>query len=213
MDRATREEQRASGDTRKGKLYVYSITCPVHPTKAAEAKAKAAEQAAARKKKAQEATQRKAEKERKEREERARLAAIQRAKVRDAYDSLVGSEEDAKGKQTSPKPSGTLDAFVKVDVTSAALLSHAGTIHIKRSSDIRVSISKERDDLMAELRKKQAKEMSELRHKMEEKQSILLKEADEEYATIKAKINRACGEKTPRKGASANFITPCDKRG
>mmetsp|Transcript_40733 Transcript_40733/g.85574 ORF Transcript_40733/g.85574 Transcript_40733/m.85574 type:complete len:295 (+) Transcript_40733:89-973(+) len=198
---ATRSERQASGDTRKGKLYVISITCPVHPNKVADAKAAAA----ARKKKAQEAADRKAEKERKERQERERLAALQRAKVRDTYDSIVGSEEESKRKQTPQKSSG-------VDVESIALLSHAETVHDKRKSNIRVSIRKEQEDLMLELRRKHTKEENELRSKMIEKESLMMKEANAEYTVIQTKIKEACGEKTPHKAASKNFITPCEKR-
>ena len=120
---ATPAERQASGDKRKGKLYVLSITCTVHPTKAADAKAKAELAAAARKKKAAEAVERKAEKERKEREERERMAEMQRAKVREQYESIVGGGKDElKHKHTTTssatKKATTMDTFVNVKVTS-----------------------------------------------------------------------------------------------
>ena len=215
---ATPQERKESGDKRKGKLYVISITCTVHPTKAADAKAKADLAVAERKKKAQAAAERKAEKERKEREERERLAKLQRAKVRDMYESIVGSEsgnEDMNRKQPSSadkaggvgtmaeKAGGisTMDAYVNVNVSSEALLKHAQTVHEKRKNDIFSSISKERNDLLAELRRKHAKEENELRSQMSSKQAELLNAASDEYGEIKAKIeeeyNKKMAAKTP----------------
>lgn len=184
-------------------MYVISITCPVHPGKAAEAKQKAAMATAERKKKAQEAAERKAEKERKEREERERLAALRRAKVREMYAHVVRDEDNSdakdaankKRKHSPAKQSGTMDTFVKVHVTSEDLLSHAKTVHEKRTSDIRTSIRKEEVQLMAELRKKHAKEESDLRGKITSKQSELIGNANEDYEDIKSKIEEACDNK------------------
>lgn len=196
---ATPEERKASGDTRKGKMHFISITCPVHPTKAADAKAKAALAAEAKKKKAQDAAIRKAEKERKEREERERLAALHRANVRERYANIVGggdeAEADGKRKQSpGKKNSGTMDTFVKVNVTSDALLKHAQTVHQRRESEIRASIHTEQSKLMAELRSKHQKDEMELRSKISNKQAKLMEEANAEYAGIKAKIEEACNK-------------------
>ena len=215
---ATREERKASGDTRKAKLYVISITCPVHPTKAADAKAKAALAADAKKKKAQDAAIRKAEKERTEREARERLAALHRANVRERYENIVGGgdEAEAEGKRKkSPgkKNSGTMDTFVKVNVTSDALLKHAQTFHQKRESEIRASVNTEQAKLMTELHSKHAKEEMDLRIKMSNKQSVLMDEANNEYAEIKAKIGKACtkNDDTSEKVAGATTITKENK--
>lgn len=195
---ATHAERKASGDTRKGKLYVISITCPVHPNKASEAKAKATAAAAAKKKKAEETAQRKAEKERKDREERERLAALHREKVREKYASIVGKgcddageDGDMKRKQSPGKSAGTMDAFVKVKVTSEDLLNHAKTVHNKRTDEVRASIRKEEAEVMAELRKKHAQEEKELRSKMSKKMNQLLDEAAKNFVGVETKIANA----------------------
>jgi len=192
---ATPGERKASGDKRQGKLYVISITCPGHPTKAADTKAKAALAAAAKKKKAQDAAVRKAEKERTEREERERLAALHRANVRERYGSIVGEGDEASKRKQSPvKNSSTMDSFVDVNVTSEALIKHAQTVHEERTFNIRTSVRKDEAELMAELRRNHAKEESDLRSQMCNKQSELISNANAEYDGIKAKINVACGK-------------------
>jgi len=203
---ATPAERQASGDTRRGKLYVISIVCPVHPTKAADAKAKAELAAAERKKKAAEAAQRKAEKEQKEREDRERMAKLQREKVRERYLSIVGEggkDDELKHKQPSPDvKKSTLDTFVNVNVTSEALLQHAKSVHDLSTIDISNSIREEERQLMAELRKKHAKEEDELRSKMRLKQSGLIDNANTKYDDIKAKIEKECNKKV---------VSPSDK--
>lgn len=199
---ATPAERQASGDKRKGKLYVISITCTVHPTKAADAKEKAELAAAARKKKAAEAAERKAEKERNEREERERMAEMQRAKVRERYESIVGGGKDelkhkhtttsSATKKATTKTTGTMDTFVNVKVTSEALLKHAESVYAKRTSDIRSDTRKEEQELMAELRKKHAKEESELRSSMRKKETELIESKKAEYGEIKSKIEEEC---------------------
>lgn len=76
---ATVEERAATGDKRKGKMYVISITCPVHPSKALEDKAKKEAAAVEKKKKAEEAAERKA-----------RLAELHKEKVAEKYLALSG---------------------------------------------------------------------------------------------------------------------------
>ena len=206
---ATPQERIDSGDKRKGKLWVISITCTVHPTKAADAKKKADLAALERKKKAAVAAERKAVKEKEEREERERLAKLQRAKVREMYESIVGvkgdkdDDEVMKRKQPSSadKAAGisTIDAYVNVNVSSEALLKHAQTVHEKRRSDIFSSISKERNDSLAELRRKHAKEENELRSKMSNKQTEVMNAAIAEYGDIKAKIEEHCNKKIAAK--------------
>lgn len=206
---ATPAERSASGDTRRGKLYVISIVCPVHPTKAADAKAKAELAAAARKKKAAEAAQRKAEKEQKEREDRERLAKLQREKVRERYLSIVGEGKDDELKHKQPSPdvkkssTSTLDTFVNVNVTSEALLQHAKSEHDKSTYEISNSIREEERQLMTELRKKHAKEEDELLSKMRLKQSGLIDNANTKYDEIKAKIEKECKK--------SKVVSPSDK--
>jgi len=202
---ATPAERSASGDTRRGKLYVISIVCPVHPSKAADAKAKAELATAARKKKAAEAAQRKAEKEQKEREDRERMAKLQREKVRERYLSIVGEGKDDELKHKQPSPDvkkSTLDTFVNVNVTSEALLQHAKSVHDKSTFDISNSIREEERSLLTELRKKHAKEEDELRSKMRLKQSGLIDNAITKYDEIKAKIEKECNKKV---------VSPSDK--
>jgi hypothetical protein len=87
-----------------------------------------------------------------------------------------------------------MDTFVKVNVTSDALLKHAQTVHQKRESEIRASVHTEQSKLMAELRSKHQKDEMELRSKMSNKQAKLMEEANAEYAGIKAKIEEACNK-------------------
>ena len=186
----------ASGDTRKGKLYVISITCPVDPSKAKEEKAKKEAAAAAKKRKAEEAAERKA-----------RIAALHKDKVSETYASIVGGQ--GKGGDDHKTPAGkpkadTMDSFVNVKVTAADLLQHASTVQSKRENEIRLANQSEERKLISELMKKHEEEKQELRRKMRNEEEKLLAAARTDYEEVKGKIEDAYAKKT----SATNFVTP-----
>ena len=67
---ATLDERNKSRDKRQRTLYVISVTCPIHPLTAEEAKVKAEEAAAARQAKVAAAAKRKVEKEKREKKKK-----------------------------------------------------------------------------------------------------------------------------------------------
>eukprot|EP00985_Skeletonema_marinoi_P011299 scaffold5359_cov112-Skeletonema_marinoi.AAC.8 len=193
---ATLEERVASGDHRKGKLYVISITCPVHPSKAKDEKLKKEAAAAAKKKKAEEAA-----------EHKARLAAMHKEKVSETYAKIVGEEHDdsnTQHKTPGKAKAATMDSFVNVKVTSADLLQHAMTVHNKRQTEIRLANQSEERKLMSELMKKLEEEKQELRRKMKSNESKLIEGAKAEYEEVKGKIEEACADKTATVTPSAS---------
>lgn len=192
---ATFEERRASGDTRKGKLYVITITCPVHPSKAKEDKANKEAAAAAKKKKAEETAERKA-----------RLAAMHKEKVSETYAKIIGDEHDDSNNQhkTPGKAKATMmDSFVNVKITSADLLQHAMAVHSKRQNEIRLANQAEERKLMSELTKKHEEEKQELRREMKSKEEKMISAAKVDYEEVKEKIEKASADKS-----KTNFVTP-----
>jgi hypothetical protein len=192
---ATVEERAATGDKRKGKMYVISITCPVHPSKALEDKAKKEAAAVEKKKKAEEAAERKA-----------RLAELHKEKVAERYASIVG-QDDGDTKTKTPgktKTTGLMDSFVNVKVTAEDLLQHAMTVHNKRQTEIRLANQSEERKLMSELMKKHEEEKQELRRKMKSNEEKLIAGAETDYEEVKGKIEEACAKKP----TAANFVTP-----
>mmetsp|Transcript_12623 Transcript_12623/g.18103 ORF Transcript_12623/g.18103 Transcript_12623/m.18103 type:complete len:298 (+) Transcript_12623:44-937(+) len=192
---ATFAERLESGDKRKGKLYVISITCSVHPSKAKEDKEKKEAAAAAKKKKAEEAAAQKA-----------RLAALHKEKVSEMYAKILGGEHDKSDSQHKtpgkPKATTTMDSFVNVKVKSADLLQHAMTVHSQRENEIRRANQSEERKLMSELMKKHGEEKQELRMKMKTNEEKLIASAIADHEEVKRKIEEACVDK------SQNFVTP-----
>ena len=193
---ATFAERLESGDKRKGKLYVISITCPVHPSKAKEDKEKKEAAAAAKKKKAEETAARKA-----------RLAELHKEKVSEMYAKIIGEEHDESDNQhkTPGKPKGTttMDSFVNVKVKSADLLQHAMTVHSQRQNEIRRENLSEERKLMSELMKKHEEEKQELRRKLKSNEEKMIASANADHEEVKRKIEEACVDKK-----SKNFVTP-----
>ncbi|KAL3903521.1 MAG: hypothetical protein SGARI_005342 [Bacillariaceae sp.] len=190
---ATIQERKESRDKRKGKLYVISITCPVHPTaakrKAEKAKFDAEERerlAALRWAKAADAIERKADKEKFDQEERERLAALHRAKVREEYANIVGDDEAAM----THKKASTIekDATTKVSVKASDILQHAQSLYNNKMDEIRKASREEENELMVDLRRKHAEEETELRNTMSTKRTKKLDEVFEELKRVKQKI-------------------------
>jgi len=189
---ATFEERAATGDKRKGKMYVISITCPVHPSKALEDKAKKEAAAAEKKKKAEEAAERKA-----------RLAVLHKEQVAERYSSIVGLD-DVDNKTPEKDKTDMMDSSLNVKVTSEDLLQHAMTVHSKRQTEIRLVNQAEERKLMSELMKKHEEEKQELRKKMKSNEEELLAGAKTDYEKVKGKIEEACAKKS----SATNFVTP-----
>ncbi len=191
---ATFAERLDSGDKRKGKLYVISITCPVHPSKAKEDKEKKEAAAAAKKKKAEEVAARKT-----------RLAALHKEKVSEMYAKIIGEHDESDNQHKTPgkaKATTTMDSFVNVKVKSADLLQHAMTVHSQRQNEIRLTNQSEERKLMSELMKKHEEEKQELRRKMKTNEEKLIASAKADHEEVKRKIEVACADK------AKNFVTP-----
>lgn len=160
---ATIQERIESKDKRKGKLYVISVTCPVHPSKVEEEK-----------KKARLAAERKAQKAKEDREERERLAVLHQTQVKEEYAQIVKGEP------------------VTGNVTSGAVLKHAQSVHEERVSQIRSEVAKEQSGLLIELRKKHTTEERDLRNQMDAKRIKLIHSASEEHQLLQKKIETVC---------------------
>lgn len=223
---ATLDERENSDDKRKCKLYVISVTCPVHPSKFEEAKAKAEEAAAARHAKAVAAAKRKAEKEKREKKERDRLAALHMAKVREEYASIVGIINDddektttstssnkrqhntptttttkkKKGSSSSSPSSARIKVASKnnttVVVTQEDIVKHAKNIHKERRTIIRTEHWREENQLLSELQTKHDVEIDVFKDQIMKKRSQMLDEESCEFKDIETKIEEAFKNET-----------------
>ena len=151
-------------------------------------------------------TERKADIEKIEREERD-LAALQRARVREKYATIVGATDEVNKhdkRETPTKASrSNLDTFLSVDVNPIELLVHAQRLHEERELGINCAIKTKRNERMEELRKKHAEEDQQELCAITKERTRLLGVASSEYDKIKTKIDEAC-----KKGTTANMVTP-----
>lgn len=154
---ATFDERKKSGDSRKGKLYVISVTVPVHPDQAKEAmaekKRKAAEVAEEKRQKAAAA----AEKKRIEAELRAEEERQLQAKIKEEYASIESSffEKKVLTEQDSNITNEPAKKKLKLSVPLNRILQHADSIHQDRaraiSNEVSKELNEERTRLLSEL--------------------------------------------------------------
>lgn len=192
---ATMQERIDSKEKRKSKLYVISVTVPVHPTKVEEAKR-------VQQQKAKEAE----EKRRLERERAIQAAKELKEQTEREYQAIVDSLDDDKKKDGDTKipaavlkeqdtNTNTQDDEVKPSPpkklkTSSNLLSvsskprlvaHADAIHRQRLNNISMNISTEQ-------RKEEQAVLEQVRLKMQNKKKKLQDEAAAHLAKIKSAI-------------------------
>lgn len=193
---ATREERLKSKDTRKGKLYVISVTCPIHPSQAKEAalekKQKAAAAAAAKKAK-QEAAAEKARLERqrqiKEQQELDKKVKEEYAIVLECMNKNKSTEEDGDGKKrvlqdvNKSSEEGSPSKKVKLTAPTPAMLNHAEKMHQVRLRQIANKVADEKYQERTKL-------LQELDERMNAREAELKKEAREDTDEIKSMIEK-----------------------
>ena len=190
---ATREERIASKETRKSKVYVISVTIPVHPDEAKEAarikKEKAAEAALVKKQKQAAA----AEKKRLEAEQRAKEQRELEIAVQQEYASVLDfiKEESNKKKRVlgdhdanehraescTESPTKKLKLACPID----SMLNHAQRMHQRRLIDIQQQVFQETSVERTKL-------LQELEQRMQAKEESLQQEAMKECEKIKTVI-------------------------
>jgi hypothetical protein len=182
---ATREERRASKDSRKGKLYVISVTVPVNPAELEEKKRK--DDAAAKEKRKVAAVT--AEKKRLAAEKKAELERALQAKIKEEYAGVVATLEKEGDKENpaavlkerntnikeeqdnNPSPKKRLK-ITKMTVPTPRIISYAEQVHEQRLRDIS-------DEMHLEKYKEREKILAELDTKMREKEAAAKAKARE----------------------------------
>lgn len=127
---ATVAERRATGDKRKGKMYVISATLPVHPSRAVQAAENRKVQAAA-------ASAKRKEREEKKAEVRAREEQIKRQRIADAYHRVVAdlaARQHSPLQQSSSKAAAALPAVTVASSSEVALAPAAAAAAAVASS-------------------------------------------------------------------------------
>ena len=173
---ATPAERAATGDKRKGKLYVIWAKLPVRPS---EAVAHAEE----KQKKSQEAAQKRKEQERKRQEEQKRKDRAKRRKVISAYETIVqeqtvpdvASSSVAKmPPKQEPEPAEDNDDISVPEATPQDLLNYAEEACKAKLMEIRRQMIEEKAQFEKEIKERQKKlEKEALEFSKKVKSSIL----------------------------------------
>lgn len=204
---ATPEERRKSGDKRQGKLYVTSVTIPVHPDQAQQVARQLQEkkeaQAVAKKQKAASA----AEKKRIAAERKAAEERELQQKVKDEYAALVasvstttpttrtaalGEHNPATANASCSSPAKKLKTShagvtaTVITVPRTRILQYAELMHGNRLSEISSQIRREKEQARDKI-------LAELDETMWAKQLALNKAARDECDHIKRSIETALG--------------------
>ena len=182
---ATVAERRASKDTRKGKLWVTSVTVPVNPTQLDEKKKQDAIAAEERKKKALQA----AEKKRLAEEKKAEQERAIQAKAKEIFTDVVatlkgekipegvlkeGNGNAAADENPSPKKRQKLS---NVTVPTQRIVSYAEHVHRK-------NLRKISDKIRADKAVARHKILEKLDTEMAEKEAAAKAEAKQYHATV-----------------------------
>jgi len=181
---ATREERIASKQTRQGKLYVISVTVPVHPDQAKEVarekKIKAEAVAELKKQKAAAA----AEKKRLEAAKKAEEELELQEKVKEEYAAVVESM-DTKKRVLTDHNTKSEDASpakkIKLTAPTPAILIHAEKMHQDHLSKISSQVYQEKNVERQRL-------LQELEERMKARETALKQEAREHCDKIKSAI-------------------------
>jgi hypothetical protein len=177
------------GATRKGKMYVVSVTVPVHPDRLEQNRKEKETQAAAA---AERKKEREAAKKRKQEEEairRAQEAKAYKAAVVSAYQNIMGGEEDSTTDAKIPAAAGSENLVNEKPVQTDDIIKHAETIYAQKRTEIQDAIYKEKRQLEEELHEQMMAKKRRLLDEAEEQHKQVKQTITEKHAVLKSAAN------------------------